>query len=174
MKRILALVAGLVALAVTVAACGAKSSAATAPSPIRTTVAARQVPGLGTILVDRAGMALYVNDQDRAGMASCNGACTAVWRPLTAAGTPTASGVSASLGVINRADGTRQLTLGGRPLYSFVLDRTGAVTGNGFHDQFANQKFSWHVILANGTTPAASAKQSSGSGSASSGGGLHY
>jgi predicted lipoprotein with Yx(FWY)xxD motif len=177
MNRILALVAGTVALALIVAACGARSSAAPAPSPIRTTVATRQVPGLGTILTNESGMALYVNDQDRSGMAACKGACTADWLPLSVAGTPTGSGVDGRLGVIRRADGARQVTLDGRPVYSFVFDHVGTVRGNGFHDQFASQKFSWHVMLANGTTPAATTAPSagaSGGSSVGSSGGFQY
>jgi len=175
MKRYLALVAGLVAVAVTVAACGAKSSASTAPSTVSTTVGSRQVAGLGKVLIDAAGMPLYVNDQDGAGMPTCNGACAAIWKPLTVTGTPTGTGVSGKLGVVQRSDGSRQVTLAGRPLYTFVADSSGAVTGNGVHDQFADKQFSWHAMLADGTTPPASASPSptsgSGSGSGSSSGG---
>jgi len=182
-KRYIFVAAGAVVLALTVAACGARSGAATKPSTVSTTVAVRQVPGLGRILIDAAGMPLYVNDQDTAGMSSCNGACAVVWKPLTTSGTPTATGVSGKLGVVARSDGGRQVTLAGRPVYTFIADRSGAVTGNGVHDQFGTRSFSWHVMLSDGTTPAATASPSagagagsgsSGSGSSSSGGGFHY
>jgi len=172
MKRILVLTAGVLAVALTVAACGARSSAATAPTKISTTVGTRQVPGLGTILVSSAGLPLYVNDQDTGGMATCNGACALVWPQLKTSAAPTEKGVTGTLGVIKGTSGASQVTLNGRPLYTFIADRSGGVTGNGFHDHYGSQKFSWHVMLANGTTPPASASPSKSAGSGGSSGGF--
>jgi len=190
MKRFLVLFAVVAAVAATVAACGAKSSASTLPSAGSTTVAVKRVPGFGAILVTASGMPLYVNDQDRVGMPACNGACAVVWPALTVKGAPTQSGVTAKLGVVKRSDGTSQVTANGRPLYTFLPDngKGGQVTGNGIHDQYGSQTFSWHVVLSNGTaasTTASSAGSSSGGGSSGSGssggasggatgGGLHY
>jgi predicted lipoprotein with Yx(FWY)xxD motif len=162
MKRILALVAGAAALALVVAACGARATAGTAPGTASLTVGTRQVPGLGTILGNAAGKPLYVNDQDGAGMSSCNGTCAAVWPPLRATGTPTAKGIAGTLSVIRRSDGTSQVALDGRPLYTFIADRGSAVAGNGFRDHYGSQHFSWHVVLADGAIPPASASPSAG------------
>ena len=162
MKKVLALAAGVAALALVVAACGARSTAATGPIMSSPTIGTRQVPGLGTILVNAAGKALYVNDQDGNGMASCNGTCAAVWPPLRATGTPTEKGVAGTLSLIRRSDGTSQVALDGRPLYTFIADHGSAVTGNGFRDHYGAQHFSWHVVPADGTTPPASASPSTG------------
>jgi predicted lipoprotein with Yx(FWY)xxD motif len=48
-------------------------------------------------------------------------------------GSPTAMGVSAKLGTITRSDGSKQITLDGRPLYTYSGDSgAGAVAGQGF------------------------------------------
>ena len=75
------------------------------------------------------------------------------------------SGVSGKLGVVTRPDGTRQVTLDGRPLYRFAEDgSSGKATGDGASDSFGGMKFTWH---AEGTAA------SSGGGGNSSGGGSY-
>ena len=127
------------------------------------TVTTEQIAGVGTVLVDRRGTALYAPDQESGARIRCVGACTSIWKPLTlGSGRPTGA---AKLGVVRRPDGTRQVTSGGRPLYSFVQDQPGKVTGNGARDSFGGRHFTWHVITAKGG-PA-----SGGGGSQSNGGG---
>jgi predicted lipoprotein with Yx(FWY)xxD motif len=136
------------------------------------TVTTKQIAGVGTVLVDRGGGALYAPDQEAGGRIRCVGACTSIWKPLTiASGKPT--GV-VKLGVIRRPDGTRQVTSGGRPLYGFVQDQPGKVSGNGASDSFGGRRFTWHVITAKGAPANGGASQSSGGGSKSSGGGYSY
>ena len=56
-----------------------------------------------------------------------------------------------TLGVIKRPDnGQMQLTDNSKPLYTFVRDSPGQLTGNGFHDQFGAHRFTWHVVLSSG------------------------
>jgi predicted lipoprotein with Yx(FWY)xxD motif len=66
---------------------------------------------------------------------------------LSGSGKPTGtSDVQAKLGTVDRPDGATQVTYEGKPLYTFVEDtRPGQVTGNGFHDQFGGQQFTWEV-----------------------------
>ena len=78
-------------------------------------------------------------------MVLCKGACLSFWQPLTVSGTPKGHGVPGKLGTIRRPDGGRQVTYGGRPLYSFKLDKPGKATGDGFKDAFGSQKFTWRV-----------------------------
>ena len=165
MKRFLIFVGAAVAVAVTVAACGSRASATNAT--ITTTVATRQVAG-ATVLVSAAGLPLYTNSQDSAAMVQCTGACAAVWRPLTiASGAPTGTSAAGSLGVVALSDGTRQVTVNGKPVYTFVADKAGKVSGDGAHDQFAGEKFTWHVVATSGTPVS-----SGGSGGSSGGSGM--
>jgi predicted lipoprotein with Yx(FWY)xxD motif len=101
---------------------------------------------------------------------ACTSKCAAFWTPLAApsGGQPTSgdSGVQAKLGSITRSDGTTQVTFGGKPLYSFVKDSSGKVTGNGFSDQFGGTTFTWTVASTGGAS-----SSSSGSTTSSGGGG---
>jgi hypothetical protein len=73
----------------------------------------------------------------------------------------------AGLAVIDRPDGSKQLAVAGKPLYTFSQDSPGKVTGDGVSDDFSGQHFTWHAVLADGTTSAASAA-STGSGTTGS------
>lgn len=79
----------------------------------------------GRILFDGRGFVLYGFTADRTRRSVCRGACAAAWPPYVVTGTPRArSGVKQSLlGTIRRADGKRQVTYAGRPLYYYVGDR---------------------------------------------------
>jgi predicted lipoprotein with Yx(FWY)xxD motif len=167
MKLVLPIGTAVAVLAI--AGCGSSSSSSSgsAAQGGATTVAARQIAGAGTVLVDAKGAALYAPDQERGGRVRCVGACTSIWKPLTlGSGRPTGPG---GLGVVRRPDGTRQVTANGRPLYSFTQEGAGSVTGDRVADAFGGRHFTWHVVTAKGK-PAASGMSSS-SGSGSSGGG---
>ena len=138
-------------LAVALSGCGGTASAGGSPttSSSGTTVAVKHVDGVGNVLVDSKGDALYSPDQEAKGMILCDGSCTSIWVPLTlsAGAKPTGAGQQRSmLGTVHRPDGSMQVTYRGKPLYTFVEDTgPGKVTGNGFHDQFGGQQFTWHV-----------------------------
>lgn len=71
-------------------------------------------------------------------------ACFAAWPPVKANGAVTAmAGVTGKLGTIKR-DGFTQVTLGGKPVYTFVEDggRRGEAEGDGIR----NFGGVWHVI----------------------------
>jgi predicted lipoprotein with Yx(FWY)xxD motif len=89
---------------------------------------------LGTFLVDGNGRALYLWDADHGSKSTCAGACAQAWPPVTTTATPKASGaVKASLlGTTKRADGSREITYAGHPLYTFAGDtQAGQTTGQG-------------------------------------------
>jgi predicted lipoprotein with Yx(FWY)xxD motif len=89
---------------------------------------------LGPIVVVPGGSAVYVFDRDAAGSGSsaCTGTCAQRWPPVPApAGTAQVSGVTGRVGALTRDDGSRQLTLDGRPLYTYAGDAPGQVTGQG-------------------------------------------
>jgi predicted lipoprotein with Yx(FWY)xxD motif len=163
----LALLALAVATALLVSACGGSSdSGAAAPESPAATVSVSSVDGVGDVLVDAQGAALYAADQESSGMVVCTGSCTSIWKPLTVSGRPTAGGgVTAQLGTVERPDGHRQVTLAGRLLYRFMEDpQAGTVTGNGFADSFDGQAFRWHVATPQGiSTSDDNSSSSSGS-----------
>lgn len=90
------------------------------------------------ILVNTAGMTLYVFDKDPAdtGKSVCNGPCAALWPAVTAADVKAGGGYS----VITRDDGAKQLAYKGKPLYLWVKDsKPGDKTGDGVNGV-------WHVV----------------------------
>jgi predicted lipoprotein with Yx(FWY)xxD motif len=126
---------------------GSPESATTAAS--KTTVAVKQVDGIGRILVDASGKALYSSDVEGNGKVRCTGACTSFWEPLTlGSGTPTAPDGAGALEVIKRPDGAKQVAVDGKPLYTFTEDPPDKVTGNGFSDDFGGRHFTWSAALA--------------------------
>lgn len=91
---------------------------------------------LGEVVVDGAGMTLYMFDKDTqgSGESSCTGECLTNWPPFTSDGTATPSldGVTGEVGTITTADGSTQVTLNGWPLYYFAGDAAaGDVNGQG-------------------------------------------
>jgi predicted lipoprotein with Yx(FWY)xxD motif len=160
------------ALAVSLAACGGGSSESPSGGASRggsATVAVRPIDGVGNVLVDSSGQALYAADVEADGKVKCVDACVSFWKPLTIdSATPTAASPDiGSLAVIKRPDGTRQVTADGKPLYTFTDDSAGQVKGIGFEDDFNGRHFTWNAVLEGG-------KLASPSGSHSSGGGYGY
>jgi predicted lipoprotein with Yx(FWY)xxD motif len=162
-----ALLSGVVLVA---AAFGGTSSTARAGAPKGTLVALGKT-ALGKVLVDARGRTLYLFEKDKRGVSACYGACAAYWPPLLSpAKARPGSGVRASLlGVTRRANGTRQVTYAGHPLYTFAGDaKAGQTTGEGLKDFGA----SWDVVSATGRAVEPAASDSSGSGQG--GGGYGY
>jgi predicted lipoprotein with Yx(FWY)xxD motif len=145
-SRTAGLLALLSAAGLALAACGpggGYGSAGTTSSPTagNSSIAASGVAlktastSLGTVVVDSAGRTVYAFDKDtkNSGTSACTGGCLGLWPAVTTTGTsPTAVGVSATVGTIARPDGTRQITLDGRPLYTYSGDSgAGAMAGQG-------------------------------------------
>jgi predicted lipoprotein with Yx(FWY)xxD motif len=142
------------------------------------TVSTKSVSGVGDVLVDSTGMALYTNDMDTGSKIVCTDECASEWIPLAApgGGQPTSSdpAVQAKLATVKRPDGSSQVTLGGMPLYTFVDDSPGQVTGNGESDSFGGTTFTWTAATASGQAPPSSTttdESSDGGGGAYGGGG---
>ena len=109
----------------------------------------RKVARMGTTVQDENGFVLYRfdDDSDSPAKSNCNGDCAKVWPPaITGDGEPTLDGVDESLvGTVTRADGTKQLTLKGWPLYRYIGDKKAG--------QWKGQNVGgkWFVIQPNGT-----------------------
>jgi predicted lipoprotein with Yx(FWY)xxD motif len=151
-KRLL--VTGAAALAIGLAACGGgggDSSGSGAAAGGGTTVAVKSIDGVGKVLVDSSGKALYASDVEADGKVRCTGACTSFWEPLTIdSAKPAAAGDVGTIGVISRPDGAKQVTVDGKLLYTFSEDAPGKVEGDGFADDFDGRHFKWNAVLAGG------------------------
>jgi len=162
--------AGIVAAAVLIAACGggksASSSQASPSTPATSNTAAVTISTakspLGTYLTDSAGRAVYLFMGDSSGMSNCSGACTQEWPPLTTSSAAKAGGgVTASdVGTITRSDGAKEVTYKGHPLYYFEGDSgPGKASGQGLDDFGAK----WWVVAPSGTAILKSTGQASSS-----------
>jgi predicted lipoprotein with Yx(FWY)xxD motif len=94
-------------------------------------------PGpLGTILVDARGMTLYyfANDIPASGASSCSGQCAALWPAFSVDSVKVSAPLDpADFATITRADGTKQTTYYGWPLYHYQADaQPGDAGGENF------------------------------------------
>lgn len=133
------------------------SEGTTSPSPTAATSGDAGAPAgadvatadtsLGTIVVDGQGMTAYYFDMDvkDSGTSACAGDCAVAWPAITTeSATPSVSGVTAEVGTIPTADGAMQITIDGRPIYTFAQDAApGDVNGQGVNDV-------WFVIAPDG------------------------
>jgi predicted lipoprotein with Yx(FWY)xxD motif len=172
---------GLTVVAFAAAACGTgsngpsgagsassgSSASAAVPSSSASVTLKTAKTSAGTVLTSAGGYVLYYFTADKpgSGVSTCTGSCASTWPPLT--GTvqaPPGVTMPGPLGVITRADGTKQVTINGYPIYLYSGDQTpGQANGNG-----AGGK--WHVVPITGST-AASTSPTAGSTSSSSGSG---
>ncbi|MCA6095765.1 SCO0930 family lipoprotein [Streptomyces sp. SCA3-4] len=114
------------------AATGAKSGAMGEPGG---KLAVRETADLGRVVTDGKGFTLYRFDKDTAAppASNCDGDCAKAWPPVPAADASATTGIEASaLGEVARKDGSRQLTLGGWPVYRYAKDTApGDTKGQG-------------------------------------------
>lgn len=143
MKRLSLAVAAVVAALLATAVLGAGLAAGSSAARGTTVKAAKS--RFGKIVVDGRGRTLYLFEKDRRGHSACSGACTTYWPPLLTTGKPVAgTGAKKSLlGTIRRANGKKQVTYGGHPLYRYIQDRRpGQITGQDSHFFGA----AWYVV----------------------------
>jgi predicted lipoprotein with Yx(FWY)xxD motif len=144
------------------AAGGTPAASATVAPPVRT--ASATVAGkTETILVNRQGLPLYIYRPDTATTSLVTGGLARLWPPLTS---PAAAGagVTGKVAVLKDANG-QQVTYNGHPLYTFVDDHAGQVTGQGVQDFFvATPGIASISTFAGSTAPTTPAAPSSGYG----------
>src|SRR5689334_20856089 len=108
---------------------------------VGTTVMIVQKSAIGYVLAEANHQVVYTYSKDKEnGKPTCTGACAATWIPAT--GTPEAGPADifpAQFGLVTRADGTKQITYNGLPLYLLKGAAGLATTGNG-------QGGVWHVV----------------------------
>jgi predicted lipoprotein with Yx(FWY)xxD motif len=126
-------------LGASVAAAGAP--AATAPGALK----AVRIGG-ATVLADANGRTLYWFAPDTAARSACYGSCAAYWPPVKGPATA-GPGVTGTLSVLTRSDGSVQAAYNGHPLYTYVGDSApGQANGNGLN---LNGGL-WHEVPASG------------------------
>jgi predicted lipoprotein with Yx(FWY)xxD motif len=142
---------------------GGTSSAATptAANPNAAVVATAST-GLGTIVVNGTGRTVYEFGKDAGSMSTCTGGCASIWPPVAAPDPVPAAlpGVWGQLGSTTRADGSKQLTIAGHPVYTYSGDNAaGDANGQGI----TLNGGVWNVVSPTGapvTKPAATSSTS--------------
>jgi predicted lipoprotein with Yx(FWY)xxD motif len=149
MHRTISLIGGVAIIAAVLAGCGSTSGPQRSAAD---TVSLASVSGVGRVLVDSKGFALYSPAQEKGGTIRCTAGCVSIWVPLTVKGSPKA-GSGLNLGTVMRPDGKTQVTFDGKPLYRFAEDNSPkSVSGNGVSDNFGGKSFTWHVASPGKTT----------------------
>jgi predicted lipoprotein with Yx(FWY)xxD motif len=132
---------------------------------------------MGEVIENEKGFVLYRFDGDSnsPSKTTCVGDCTKVFKPaLTIDGKPTLKGVAADVvGTVTRPDGTKQLTVKGWPIYTYIGDKKAGT----WKGQNVNGK--WFVIKPDGAknltcVPAVSKPVAPPAGSGSSDTGSDY
>lgn len=97
----------------------------------------------GLVLAGSKGLTLYYYTADKpgSGKSVCTGGCATAWPALKApVRAPAGVKLPGKIGMITRADGTRQVTINGYPIYYYAEDMApGQAKGNG-------EGGAWHVI----------------------------
>jgi predicted lipoprotein with Yx(FWY)xxD motif len=118
------------------------------------------------VLTNAKGFTLYWFVPDTSTESNCNGQCATFWPPVAGPAT-LASGISGTLGVITRANGAKQATFDGHPLYTYAGDTgPGQTSGNGI----TSSGGLWHEVTTSGSAPAPASSPTTGGG----GGGYGY
>jgi predicted lipoprotein with Yx(FWY)xxD motif len=146
----------------------AEPTAAPSDGPL---LAAKDAPNLGKIVTDAEGYTLYRFDKDSAKpkpTTTCVDACATKWPPVTVdpKGKLGLEGVAKeAVGMVQRPDGTSQLTLGGWPVYRFAGDAEPGATGG------QGSGGTWFAVTPEGKKAAGTGSGASGSGASGSAGG---
>jgi predicted lipoprotein with Yx(FWY)xxD motif len=142
--RKLLIAASLAVAVLAVTACASSSSSSSTPAPSSTPAAGAASASSGTtlktttiggtqVLTNSAGFTLYWFAPDTSTTSKCTGSCSTYWPPVKGPASA-GSGVTGTLGVITRPDGTKQATYDGHPLYTYVGDTApGQNKGNGLN-----------------------------------------
>jgi predicted lipoprotein with Yx(FWY)xxD motif len=170
--RKLLIAASLAAAVLAVTACASSSSSTSSSPPASSTAAAAGASSTSSgttlktttiggtqVLTNSAGFTLYWFAPDTSTTSNCNGSCATYWPPVKGPATA-GSGVTGTLSVITRSDGTMQATYDGHPLYTYAGDSApGQNKGNGLNISGGL----WHEVTVSGTAPAASPSTSTSS-----------
>ncbi|GAB4015013.1 hypothetical protein [Spirosoma koreense] len=119
-------------------------------NPTTVPTLALRTTSLGEVITGDNGKTLYVFAPDVTGASSCTGTCKDTW-PVYYSATPTIGGglKASDFATITRADGDKQTTYKGWPLYYFKNDaQAGDVLGEGIGNVWSVAKAHYTVMLA--------------------------
>jgi predicted lipoprotein with Yx(FWY)xxD motif len=136
---------------------GLGMTAAGAATKKKTVVAAASVPGVGTILVDAQGKALYTLTDANGAAVACTGTCASAWPPLTVAAGAKAKGGKGVKKVSVTSDG--QVTWNALPLYRFSGDTQAKEAKGEGVNAFGG---TWHVVKSKAAKAKTTATTSGG------------
>jgi predicted lipoprotein with Yx(FWY)xxD motif len=86
----------------------------------------KNLPRMGRVLTNQKGFTLYRFDNDTADppASNCADKCAKLWPPAVTDSTPELDGVDSNLvDTITRADGGKQITINGWPVYTYIGDK---------------------------------------------------
>ncbi len=132
-SRLTLAVAGTSLAVLALTACGGSDSSGDIPA--KGSAVGASESSLGKIVVDGKGMTAYVFDKDTpgSGKSACTDACAGEWPAITSSSDkPKVDGVTGEVATIAGADGAKQVTLEGMPLYTYADDSdVGDTQGQG-------------------------------------------
>mgnify|MGYP001099379456 CR=1 FL=1 len=105
----------------------------------------------GSVMTDSAGRTLYFFAIDANGTSGCTGGCIALWPVFYTTKLTLDSGMNAAdFNTIVRADGQKQTTYKGWPLYYYQADaKAGDINGDAFGNKWFVAKPDYQLMLAN-------------------------
>ncbi len=110
--------------------------------PVGTTIMVVQKSDLGFVLAEANHMVVYTYAKDKkGGPPTCTGSCADTWLPVT--GVPQVSAADTlpgTLGTVTMANGGKQITYNGYPLYTYKGSDPYTTTGNDVGGV-------WHVVM---------------------------
>jgi predicted lipoprotein with Yx(FWY)xxD motif len=167
-----------IAVVALLAGCGSSGSSSTAARSATSAAAAAPTGGAvvisstkganGTYLTGASGRALYLWMADTGGRSNCSGQCAKFWPQVVTKTTPSVSDAASGsdIATVTRADGSKQVTYKGHPLYYFLEDSSaGSVKGQGSNNFGAK----WWLVTPSGVA-ITKASGSGAAGSSSTGG----
>jgi predicted lipoprotein with Yx(FWY)xxD motif len=111
-------------------------------------IVGKAVEKMGNVIQDGDGRTLYRFEKDTIGAdpkSNCNAQCAVTWPPLLSDAVPQIEGVDpAIVKLITRADGKKQVAVGGAPVYTYSKDeKPGQWKGQGVGN-------TWFVVQPDG------------------------
>lgn len=148
-------------VAASAASSTSSKTSSNAPAVNNSVLVTKTSSSLGQYLAEPNGQPLYTYGGDKNGVSNCTGTCLATWPAYQDKGSTT--GLPAGVSTIKRTDnGEIQFTYNGMPLYTFVSDSNGQVTGNGVTN------FTIAKPASSSSSPSSTSNSQSGSQSSSS------